>query len=63
MIKIEYNYPIESLHVMTLKHPVILIRDPLQYNYEEFFSIVLEDLRKGNPSLSTIDIIIKSVYP
>lgn len=58
MIKIEHIYPIEPLHIMTLKHPAILIRDPLQYNYEEFFTIVLEDLHKENPSLSTIDIII-----
>lgn len=59
MIK-DHNTVIRLNHykVMTLKHPAILIRDPLQYNYEEFFSIVLEDLRKENPSLSTIDIII-----
>ncbi|CUM55546.1 uncharacterized protein AC631_02566 [Debaryomyces fabryi] len=43
---------------MTSKHPAILIKDPLQYDYDDFFSIVLEGLHKETPSLSTIDIII-----
>ena len=43
---------------MAPKHPAILIRDSLHYDYEEFFSIVLEGLCKESPLLSTIDIII-----
>mmetsp|Transcript_3778 Transcript_3778/g.3675 ORF Transcript_3778/g.3675 Transcript_3778/m.3675 type:complete len:301 (-) Transcript_3778:2086-2988(-) len=43
---------------MTSKHPAIVIKDPLQYDYDDFFSIVLEGLHKENPSISTIDIII-----
>lgn len=43
---------------MTNKHPIIVVKDPSRFEYNEFFNTVLDDLRERRPGLQLIDILI-----